>query len=170
MTIAEKKPALRSAPPRTLETRPRRELDSTKPMTFPSIVELWSEIPPTHAARPVGLFEALLRTPEPLWQDATDDPTRYEPRAVMLLTDLMTGSKQLSTLTAEEQSLLDRATIDFAERPVKKETRSQPNGPPLISQKKPAPKPRKEKARKPSDRPPTQLRAIELPPFWWTRR
>jgi len=61
-----------------------------------------------------GLYESFLGSPEPLFQDLLNDPSRYEPGVDTLLQTMINGRK-LSDLTPEEKEMLNRATLEFSQ-------------------------------------------------------
>jgi hypothetical protein len=60
------------------------------------------------------LFEELLGDPQVLYQEVTEDPSRFEKGILELLLPLVSGQRDNSQLTAEERDSLDRATLDWA--------------------------------------------------------
>lgn len=62
-----------------------------------------------------GLFGALLGDPRVLYQAYLDSPEDFDQETSELLTKLVSRQKVLNQLTAEEKSLLDQATVSFAQ-------------------------------------------------------
>jgi hypothetical protein len=65
------------------------------------------------AAPRKGLFESLIGDPRVLFYDLLDAPDSFEPGTAELLQELISGKPQES-LTKEQASLLDRATLVYA--------------------------------------------------------
>jgi hypothetical protein len=91
-----------------------------------------------------GLFEALVGRVEPIYQDSLAHPEKFSEEALILLAEVISGSKSLVALSASDRRVLDLATIDFASatptkkrpvpraptpRPVDRESPSEPAGP-----------------------------------------
>ena len=60
------------------------------------------------------MFESLVADPRVLFHGLLESPENYESGVSELLQNLVSGRKKREELTPEEQSLLDRATVEFA--------------------------------------------------------
>lgn len=117
--------------------------------------------------KPRGLFWDLLGGDyHSLASDIVEHPDHYDDRLVVLARELVEGRRKLDDVTREEQSLLNRGVIDFAQ------FRPQPQKP-----KAPPPPPAKVR---PSDEtkvtepPPFAEPGVDVPetpggmrPYWW---
>lgn len=125
--------------------------------TFPTLSALATvkeESQPTPASSS-GLFQALLRDPTVLLQSLLDDPTRYEEGVGVVVQDLVSGRRKFEELSPAESTLLDRATIDFAQ-PVRRKTAAAP-----VPQKRAAP-------RTPKPTPRAKAPSVAgMEPYWW---
>jgi hypothetical protein len=97
--------------------RPSRRLPEewTYPK-FPSLFEL-AEAESRQSATPrrtTSLFEGLIGSPEVLFQEAAEDPERFEPGVLDLLTEMVASGKKATELLPAELELLDRAVTDYA--------------------------------------------------------
>jgi hypothetical protein len=93
-----------------LKLSPKRGGKLAPPRTFVLVEE-----PPPSAARPVGLFEALLAGhTEVLLQDVQDHPEKYDQELLPLLSEIVLRGKSRGELSQEECTLLDKGTLDFA--------------------------------------------------------
>jgi hypothetical protein len=85
-----------------------------QPPVFPKLHELLGDATPAVPARPPErLFNALVGDPAVLWQDLLRHPERYENGLAELTQRLISGSANISTLSAQESALLDRAVLDL---------------------------------------------------------
>lgn len=66
------------------------------------------------SGRRSGLFDALVGEPRTLYYEMLEDPSRFEEGAMDVVLQLVTGQRTNSSLSSTEQSLLDRATLDWA--------------------------------------------------------
>lgn len=131
------------------------------PVRFPTLEELATpSIADGYVSSNMpGLFSSLVGDPNVLLDDLLRSPEKYETGVDILLQELASGSKSLSSLKLDEQELLDRATLDLSRS----------------SSKKPEPPSRpKMKSVDPVDPPPQpidlkELVAEGLDPFWFTR-
>lgn len=125
--------------------------------TFPTLSALATtkEKPQPTSTSSNGLFQALLRDPAVLLQGLLDDPTRYEEGVGAVVQDLVSGRRKFEDLSPAESTLLDRATIDFAQ-PVRRKTAAAPV--PTRRGVPSAPKPK----------PPSKAPSVAgMEPYWW---
>jgi hypothetical protein len=112
-------------------------LESLSPLEapkFPKFDELvhpktfqLGEVASLPTSKPQGLFSGLLGDEAAvLHRDATENPSKYDGQTAGLLEKIIQGEKSVKTLTDEERTLLDRATLSFASyvspKPPKKES------------------------------------------------
>ncbi len=124
---------------------------------FPTLEDLALEDPTLGQKRSPGLFESLLNNPAVLYEDFLKSPEKYDPALERLLTELATGNKKLKALSAAESTLLDRATLDYAQAVPPKP--SAPRAAAGGARKAP----RKEE----KPRPGIDVPVTELPAYWW---
>jgi len=91
------------------------ELRGLMPPTFPTFSEL-ARISAEPERRPeTGLFDALLGNPEILFVDYLEHPESYDDQTAELLQLLVGGARKLHELSPDDQQLLNRATVEFAQ-------------------------------------------------------
>lgn len=128
-----------------------------------SPVQLVDQQPPVKR----GLFWDLLGGDyHSLAADIIEHPSSYDDQLVVLARELVEGRKKIEELSNEEQSLLNRGTVDFAQ------FRPQSQTP-----KAPSPQPRKMKPSeelKVREPPPIPEPGVDVPetpggmrPYWW---
>ena len=89
---------------------------------FPTFSELVTESVPEKPKRARGLFAELLgSSAETLFGDLLDHPDKYEDGVAELVQQLISGAKKLEELSEQERDLLNRATLDFAHNPPRKQ-------------------------------------------------
>ena len=133
-------------------------------LRFPTVEELVAQqcedASRTPSVQSSGLFQALLQShPEPLFEDATEHPDKYDEKVLPLLRDLI--STRRSPTTTERQ-LLDAAMFDFSRTP------AAPPAPPKPVQQ--AKQPRRQLETDVADEMPEQEFGIPKgspQPFWW---
>lgn len=149
------KPPSPPQPPQPPRLKTLEELAST--------VQLVDEQPP----KPRGLFWDLLGGDHhALGEDILEHPDRYDDRLVTLMRELAEGRRKLEELTSDEQNLLNRGTLDFAQlRPDKSQT---PKAPPPPKRTKPSDETRV------VEPPPMAEPGVDVPetpggmrPYWW---
>jgi len=147
---------------------------SLKPVTFvpsdylptPSFPSFFALVDEATSAKPAatrraGLFEALLGNAGVLHADSQSNPSKYDESTQKLLMELVSQGRAIADLSEDEHTLLDQATVEFAqgERP-----------PP------PPPNPSRDNARAPrAAAAPTYaapVPGVDIPagtpaPFWW---
>lgn len=62
---------------------------------------------------PDGLFTHLVREPNVMLEDLLSCPSKYEEGVLELLQRLVSGASKFSSLSMDEQDLLNRATLDL---------------------------------------------------------
>lgn len=133
------------------------QLHPLLPSKFPTLSELArtpSVSPPSSNAS--GLFCTLVGQPEYMLDDLLRDPKKYETGVSELLQSLVSGSKTLQTLSSEEMTLLDRATLDLNRSSSKKPFESSEDSSKLKTPK-PSSKASKNEEPKSEDRLPPDL-------------
>lgn len=106
--------------------------------------------------RPQGFFFELIGgNPYVLYQDHLAHPDRYEDVVVKILEELVSRSRKVSDLSAEELELLHQATALFASEVTRPVPRTVP--------KRPAPKQTQEE--EPEETSDDDLGALR--PYWW---
>ena len=127
--------------------------------TFQQVVE--SDATPPSPPKRSGLFSALLGDPRVLWHDLLERPKHYEEGVSELIQSLVHGHKKLDGLSPAEQTLLDRATLDF----------SQPHRP--APQPVPVPPPPRRQSPKTTEveyhEPVSSPFGDGLDPYWWLK-
>lgn len=102
---------------------PRRRIPLPDFLKVPTVADLAKQTALEQKApstRSSGLFHALLLSrPEPLFEDASEHPGKYDERVLPLTRELVSTRREP---TDEERALLDAAVLDFV--------RSQPEAPP----------------------------------------
>lgn len=139
------------------------------PLSFPKFHELVNpktfevarETGPAVSSQPQGLFNGLLRDDfTVLYQDATENPGKYDEQTLGLLMQLVQGATKVRELTESERRLLDKATIDFASYvPPKPPPRKEPPAPTRASSDK-----------TPVSAPPIpgiDVPETDTPAYWW---
>lgn len=102
--------------PDYLEMARSQQLQLPAPPKFPTFAELAQVVTTPPPIQKSGLFQQLLGgQTQVLWQDLLKDPDKYEPEVQQLLQEILSGQKSLQALMPEENQLLDRATLDFAQ-------------------------------------------------------
>ena len=127
----------------------------------PKTFEVAREVGPSVSSQPQGLFNGLLRDDfATLYQDATENPSKYDEQTVGLLMQLMQGAIKVRELTEAERRLLDKATIDFASYV----------SPKAAPKKVPPPPAQTSSDKTPVTAPPTpgiDVPETDTPAFWW---
>jgi hypothetical protein len=128
-----------------------------------SPVQLIDELPPAKR----GLFWDLLGGDHhALTADILEHPANYDPGLVSLAEDLLEGRRKMEDLTREEQHLLNRGTVDFAQFRTTAQTTKAPPPPPR--------KMRPSDETKVTEPPPIPEPSVDVPetpggmrPYWW---
>lgn len=96
-----------------ISLQPLLPLQAPRFPTFAELVEQDRMSSTSQPSKREGLFSALISDPRVLLADLLDSPDKYEPGLADLVQDLVSGQKNLQSLTPMESELLDRSVIDF---------------------------------------------------------